>query len=170
LSALKWLADVGASFVMLSRLGKVLCVTGPTAPSDARLRRAQALALGNDVGLEISRALIDAKLAGQERVLREQLNDSTAAQVIERIRARLAAANTFEVIRRIEAHAAVAYFGAWRNIPVLWPKVDSRRIPDHWRTVGCRHSPLSGGPRLAVTPVHGVLNYCFALHSWRPPA
>ena len=62
LSALKWLADVGASFVMLNRNGKVLFVTGPTAPSDARLRRAQALALGNGVGLEISRTLIDAKL------------------------------------------------------------------------------------------------------------
>ena len=51
LSALKWLADVGASVVMLNRTGKVLFVTGPTAPSDARLRRAQALALGNGVGL-----------------------------------------------------------------------------------------------------------------------
>src|SRR3974390_267184 len=39
LSALKWLADVGASFVMLNRNGKVLLVTGPTAPSGARLRR-----------------------------------------------------------------------------------------------------------------------------------
>ena len=44
LSALKWLADVEASFVMLNRTGKVLFVTGPTAPSDVRLRRAQGLA------------------------------------------------------------------------------------------------------------------------------
>src|ERR1700732_1662012 len=44
LSALKWLADVGASFVMLNRTGKVLFVTGPIASSDVRLRRAQALA------------------------------------------------------------------------------------------------------------------------------
>jgi hypothetical protein len=29
LSALKWLADVGASFLMLNRNGKVLLVTGP---------------------------------------------------------------------------------------------------------------------------------------------
>ena len=28
---------------------------------------------------------------------------------------------------------------------------------------GSRHSPLSGGPRLAVNPVHAILNYCFAL-------
>jgi hypothetical protein len=68
-----------------------------------------------------------------------------------------------QAIRWLEAHAAVAYFGALRNIPVLWPKVDLSRIPIQWRTVGGRHSPLSGGPRLAVTPFHAVLNYCFAL-------
>jgi len=67
------------------------------------------------------------------------------------------------MVRMLEAHAAVSYFGAWRNVPVLWPKADLRRIPDHWRTVGSRHSPLSGGPRLAVTQVHAILNYCFAL-------
>jgi len=162
-SALKWLSDVGASLVMLSRNGKVLFVTGPTACSDVRLRRAQASALGNGVGLEISRTLIDAKLDGQERLIRERLNDPAAAQEIAAFRDKLSAADSCEAIRGLEAHAAVSYFGAWRNVPVLWPKADLRRIPDHWRTVGSRRSPLSGGPRLAVTPVHAILNYCFAL-------
>jgi CRISPR-associated endonuclease Cas1 len=163
LSALKWLADVGASFVFLNRTGKVLFVTGPTAPSDARLRRAHALAIANGVGLEISRTLIDAKLKGQERLIRERLHDSVAAQEIATFGEKLSAADTVEMVRMLEAHAAISYFGAWRNVPVLWPKADLRRIPDHWRTVGSRHSPLSGGPRLAVTPVHAILNYCFAL-------
>ena len=163
LSALKWLAEVGVSFLMLNRNGKVVLVTGPTAPSDVRLRRAQALAPSNGVGLEISRALIEAKLEGQERVIRERLNDLAAAQVIATFREKLSVANTIEMVRMLEAHAAVSYFGAWRNVPVLWPKADLRRTPDHWLTVGSRHSPLSGGPRLAVTPVHAILNYCFAL-------
>ncbi len=162
-SALKWLADVGASFTMLDRNGKVLFVTGPTASSESRLRRSQALAVGNGVGLEMCRRLIDAKLEGQERVLREQVNDSATADVVANFRDRLSTAQTAEGVRLLEAHAALAYFGAWRNIPVLWPKADLRKIPDHWRTVGSRHSPLSGGPRLAVTPVHGILNFCFAL-------
>lgn len=163
LSALKWLADVGASFVILNRMGKVLFVTGPTASSDVRLRRAQALALGNGVGLEISRTLIDAKLDGQERLVQERLNDPIAAKEIAAFRSRLSEADTGGAIRNLEAQAAVAYFAAWRNVPVLWPKADLRRTPDHWRTVGSRQSPLSGGPRLAVTPVHAILNYCFAL-------
>ena len=163
LGALKWLSDVGASFTMLNRNGKVLLVTGPTAPSDARLRRAQTVALGNGVGLKISRRLIDAKLEGQERVLREGLNDCDTAQEISDFREKLVAADTPQAIRLIEAHAAVAYFATWRNIPVMWPKADSQRIADHWRTIGSRHSPLSGGPRLAITPVHAILNFCFAL-------
>src|SRR5438045_2048803 len=47
LSALKWMSDQKASFIMLDRSGKISLVTGPTAPSDARLRRAQALAQQN---------------------------------------------------------------------------------------------------------------------------
>jgi hypothetical protein len=63
----------------------------------------------------------------------------------------------------VEANAAACYFREWRYIPVTWPKADLRKIPDHWRFAGSRQSPLTGGPRLAVTPVHAILNYCFAL-------
>src|SRR5580700_6324732 len=55
LEALRWLADQGAAFVMLERDGKVLTVVGPVAPSDSKLRRAQALALGNGTALKISK-------------------------------------------------------------------------------------------------------------------
>jgi len=163
LAALRWLADQEAAFVLLERDGTVLATTGPVRPSDARLRRAQALALGNGVGLEISRRLIDAKLQGQERVVRERLNDPTAAQEIAAFREKLSAVDNVDAIRVLEAHAAGAYFSAWHDIPVLWPKQDLKRIPAHWRTAGSRRSPLTGGPRLAVTPVQAILNYSFAL-------
>src|SRR5436189_4293384 len=42
LSALRWLTEVDASFVMLDRLGKVRVVTGPASASESSLRRAQA--------------------------------------------------------------------------------------------------------------------------------
>jgi CRISPR-associated endonuclease Cas1 len=164
LSALKWLSDIGAAFVMLDRLGKVRVVTGPTSPSDARLRRAQALALQNGAGLRISRELIHAKLEGQERVIREQLKDSITADAISQFRTRdLPKADAIERVRTVEAHAAISYFSALRDVHVIWPKADLRRIPKHWYTVGARQSPLSGGPRLAITPAHAILNYCFAL-------
>ena len=163
LAALKWLAAQEASFVLLERNGKVECVTGPVRPSEAKLRRSQALAAGNGVGLEIARTLIDAKLTGEERVLRHQLNSPTVADVVSGFRQKLASADSFDAIRIVEANAAGAYFREWRFISVVWPKADVKKIPDHWRFVGSRQSPLSGGPRLAVTPVHTLLNYCFAL-------
>ena len=164
LSALKWLSDIGVPFIMLDRLGKVRLLTGPTSSNDSRLRRAQGLAVQNGVGLRISRELIDAKLQGQERVLREQLNALLIADTISHLRTcDLPEAETFERVRTIEAHAALAYFNALRNTPITWPKADSKRIPEHWHTAGTRQSPLSGSPRLAVTPFHAVLNFCFAL-------
>jgi CRISPR-associated protein Cas1 len=98
LAALEWLAAQDASFVLVERNGKVQCVTGPSAPSDARLRRAQSLALANGVGAEICRKLIDAKLQGQERVIRE-LSNSVAAREIANFRERLATAESAEAIR-----------------------------------------------------------------------
>src|SRR5205814_10400207 len=43
LSALRWLADQNAAFILLERDGKLITVTGPVRSSAARLRRAQAL-------------------------------------------------------------------------------------------------------------------------------
>jgi CRISPR/Cas system-associated endonuclease Cas1 len=79
LDALKWLADQRASLIMLDRSGKVSLVTGPTASSDARLRRAQALAHQTDAALKIMRELMRAKLNGQQQLVRSQLANATAA-------------------------------------------------------------------------------------------
>jgi CRISPR-associated endonuclease Cas1 len=163
LSALKWLSDVGASFIMLDRMGKVLFVTGPSAPSDARLRRAQSLAFGNGTALLIAKELIEAKLQGQERLVRNDLQNSSTADAIAVFRARLADAENLDTVRVLEAHAAVAYFGTFGGIRVQWPKSDLRKIPTHWLQVGPRHSVLSHSPRLAISPAHSILNYCFAL-------
>jgi CRISPR-associated endonuclease Cas1 len=163
LAALRWLTDQNAAFVLLERDGKTLCVTGPVGSSDAKLRRAQALAIGNGMGLEICRRLIEAKLQGQEKVLREHLNRQATADAIAHFRNQLSSTESFDAIRNLEANAAAAYFREWRDLPVAWPKADLKNIPAHWRLVGSRQSPLTGGPRLAVTPVHAILNYCFAL-------
>lgn len=62
LSALRWVTEQKAAFVLLQRDGKVLTVCGPASPSQARLRRAQALAHHTGKALEISRKLISVKL------------------------------------------------------------------------------------------------------------
>lgn len=163
LSALRWLTDQDAAFVMLKRNGKLLNVCGPVSKSDVRLKRAQALAHQNGKALEISRELIRAKIEGQERVAREQLKDPAASERIAQFRRRLTEAENLDAIRHLEAQAAAIYWGAWSEVPVLFPRQDAKRVPDHWLRFGARHSPLTGQPRLAVNPPNAILNYCFAL-------
>ena len=57
----------------------------------------------------------------------------------------------------------MAYWSAWRTLPINFPKNDLRRVPDHWRTFGARISPLTGSPRLAANPPNAILNYLYAL-------
>src|SRR2546421_11136965 len=82
LAALRWLADQDVAFVMLDRDGSVLATTGPVRPSDARLRRAQALGDQSDAALRIAREFISRKLAGQQEVAHNKLQDLAIAQVI----------------------------------------------------------------------------------------
>src|SRR5579864_8539690 len=101
--ALRWLANQDASFVMLDRDGSVLVTTGPVRPSDARLRRAQAMAMQTGAALHITRELIGQKLAGQERVARKNLLDSKTADLIAKLRGAVESAVTIDAIRHLES-------------------------------------------------------------------
>jgi CRISPR-associated endonuclease Cas1 len=163
LSALRWLADQDAAFVMLERDGGVLATTGPVRSSDARHRRAQAVATQSGKALEISRELIFQKLEGQERVARHKLGNNDIADAIAGFREDLPTANTTNQLRLLESQAGAAYWSAWHDLPVMFPKSERRRVPEHWRTFGTRKSPLSGSPRLAATPANAMMNYCYSL-------
>jgi CRISPR-associated endonuclease Cas1 len=163
LAALRWLADQDAAFTMLERDGKVLAVTGPVRPSDAKLRRAQALAHSSGAALRITRELISRKLAGQEQVARDKLLDSTTANIIAQFRAEVPPSDNVTTIRLIESQAARAYWSAWSTLPINFPKNQLRRVPEHWRSFGARVSPLTGSPRLAANPPNAILNYLYAL-------
>src|SRR6266852_134526 len=106
LSALRWLADQDAAFIMLDRDGSVLVTTGPVRPSDARLRRAQAFAEESGAAVQITKELIDQKLEGQERVALEGLHNSEVAEQIAGFRAAVDSAKTVFAIRQFESQAA----------------------------------------------------------------
>jgi CRISPR-associated endonuclease Cas1 len=161
--ALRWLADQDAAFVMLDRDGSVLLTTGPVRTSDARLRRAQAMAGQLGVGLEIAKELISRKLAGQSQIALYKLRDSATAAEIEQLRSAIATAESIPALRRIEAQAAAAYWSAWSTLSVTFPKNDLSRVPEHWRTFGSRTSPLTGSPRLAANPANAILNYLYTV-------
>jgi CRISPR-associated endonuclease Cas1 len=163
LAALRWLADQDASFVMLERDGSVLATTGPVRSSDAKLRRAQSLSGLNGTALRIARELIHQKLAGQERVARHKLLDSSTADTIARFMAELPQADSTSTIRLIESQAARAYWSAWSTLPINFPKNDLSRVPEHWRSFDARVSPLTGSPRLAANPPNAILNYLYCV-------
>jgi CRISPR-associated endonuclease Cas1 len=163
LEALRWISDVGATFLMLERTGKVIAVTGPVAPSDSKLRRAQSLALGNGVALKISKELISQKLAGQELLVRDMLHDCATADAIAQFRTTLAAAESIERVVLIEAQAAKLYWHSWADLPIVWPRKDETRVPEHWKRFGSRISPLTHSPRLAASPPNALLNLLYGI-------
>ncbi len=163
LEALRWLADQGAAFVMLDRRGKVLAVTGPVAPSDSKLRRSQALALGNGTALKISKELISQKLFGQEELVRDMLRDPATADAIARFRDELTNAESIDRVRLVEAQAANLYWRAWSDVSIRWPRKDERSVPEHWKRFNSRASPLTHSPRLAANPPNALLNFLYAL-------
>jgi CRISPR-associated protein Cas1 len=163
LAALRWLADQNAAFVMLERDGSVLATTGPVRPSDARLRRAQALAHNNGTAIQLAIELIREKLVGQEQVTRERLNNFNAADSIAQLRSAVGALDRLEAVLSTEAEAALTYWSAWAKLDIQYPKTDLVRVPDHWRTFGTRMSPITQSPCLAVNPPNATLNYLYAV-------
>jgi CRISPR-associated endonuclease Cas1 len=163
LAALRWLADQNATFAMLDRDGKVLATTGPVSPSDVRLRRAQALAHQSDLALRIARELIDQKLRNQEVVIKKYFPDSLAVEAIAKARGMLLTAESSDEIRLFESQGALAYWSAWHDLSIQFPRIDLPRVPDHWRRFGSRISPLTRSPRLAVNPPNAMLNYLYAI-------
>jgi len=161
--ALRWLSDVGAGFAQIDNDGRVIVAAGPTGLQDARLRRAQAQAFENGLGLAIARELAREKLEGQRTVL-DQLPDAEEARAAVRSAIdRLDAASTIDRLRVTEAEGALAYWGAWAPVEVQFARRDAKRIPVHWWAFGRRASLVTGASRKATNPANAILNYLYAI-------
>ena len=167
LEAIRWLADVGAGFLQIDADGRVLAAFGPQGTDRPALRRAQARALDTPLGDDIAHGLIGEKILGQVETLKAVDDVAPIPDVaIESLRSAATALHVAigrDEIRRAEAAAAAAYWSAWSAVPVRFARRDAERVPAHWRTVGGRTSPLTGGPRLAANPANAILNYLYAL-------
>jgi CRISPR-associated endonuclease Cas1 len=163
--AVRWVRDVGADLVVLAPDGDVMLAPGRTSPDDARLRRAQALAAGSDLGLRICRQLIRAKIAGQHRVVVSRF-PNTPAYYVTALGNQVAEAEhapTIEELRQTEALASALYFTTWNSLHLGWAHRDEARVPQHWKGFATRGSPLANGPRMAADPVNAMVNLASAL-------
>lgn len=163
LAALKWLADVGASMVVVETDGRVLVTSAGPGRDDARLRRSQAAAYGGAVGLRIAVYLLGLKLAGQEAVASEVLHNVAVADTIESLAGLLDDALTVDDARLLEAQAAAAYWSGWVGPGLRFTRKDETRVPDRWKRHRGRVSPLTQTNRKASDPINAMLSYCYAL-------
>jgi len=164
--ALRWIQDIGAAFIQIDTDGRVIAASTPTGLNDARLRRAQALASTNGVGLEVVRDLIRRKLEEQSKLLQFLLVPGKDFFEIPDLAQGLGLAEckSPQEFLRVERQAAVTYWSAWRELPVRFESQDAKRVPDHWLIFGQRHSLLSTpSPRRAINPPNAILNYLYAI-------
>lgn len=125
LGVLRRLADQDAAFAMLDRVGKVLAKTRPVRPSDACRRLAQSLAKESGAAVQIAIELIRHKLIGQERLVRDHLQNDNSTEIISDSRQALMKVKSSEEIRRYELYGAPAYWRAWHELPVALSKAKS---------------------------------------------
>jgi CRISPR-associated endonuclease Cas1 len=162
IAALRWCLDLGVSVLCLDRDGRILSVSAPEN-ADARLRRAQALAVTNDADLEIARFLLGEKLRGQERVLERLTRQPELLEDFSDAHRRLEGAPTLNELLFAERDGALAYWQAWENLTTRFRDSDQARIPEHWTTFHRRSSPLTGSPRSSIGPANSLLNLSYAL-------
>lgn len=142
----------------------MIIAAGPSGLNDARLRRAQALASSNEVGLEIGRELLREKLESQAKLLEHLPTPTRTFFNIPELIKELSDSESVDELRRTEAQAAIIYWSAWSNIPAKFDVKDLKRVPDHWVAFGQRHSLISKpSSRRATNPANAILNYLYAI-------
>jgi CRISPR-associated protein Cas1 len=164
--ALAWCHALGVALVVAGRFGEPLAVSAPELYGHGGLRRAQALAQFTETGLEVTRLLLDRRLADQARISRSLLKRTDRADGIDDLRRQLpdVAGSTEAMIT--EMRAAEHYWSAWTDeLRLRFIAKDRRRVPDHWTRFGGRSSPLNEAPgnRHAASPANALLNYGYRL-------
>ena len=161
LEAVRWLADASIPMVHVDPEGRLLTASQPMGSDRAALRRAQAWALTNEVGLDVVRYLLDRKLEGQAHIT-SQLGGSRTE--IDEANRQLEETDSLDGLMWLEAQAANHYWHAWADVECQFIKKDESTVPDHWRRFGTRGSKFNAnGPRGAANPPNAILNYLYAL-------
>jgi CRISPR-associated protein Cas1 len=163
LDALRWLHDTGTAFLHVDTNGDLIAPAIAAGPDFAALRRAQALAAGSPVGLQIARGILMSKVQGQQALLAELPGGAQARDPVEWAVREIESATNLDALLTAEAQAAAAYRGSWRLLPVRFARGDARKVPEHWTMFGQRASLITGGPRVATNPANAVLNYLYSL-------
>jgi len=177
-TALAWCQREGVSLTLLDTSGRLLAQTVPEVPTAAQLRRKQYLAAFTGQDVAIARAILTRKLQGQRTTLTREsallggeVSLSRAQEALDmalswlRLPTPTPFLSTLDGLRAFEGRCARAYFDCLATLPLVWHPSDVKagRVPDHWRTLGQRTSPLApnGNGRNAIRPGHAILNLAY---------
>jgi CRISP-associated protein Cas1 len=176
LEALRWIRDIGASFVQVGSDGEVIAISSAERLHNTKLRRAQALAADSGLGLEAMRHLAAAKL--EQQLSRAEAmpelwppkpnggkGQVEVGAVIGRELEKLSTCTTLEALRASESVAGRWYWQTLARVPMRFDAKWRNAVPDHWRLAGARTSPPSGfkSSRKAATPFHALINYGYGI-------
>jgi CRISPR-associated endonuclease Cas1 len=166
--ALAWCRAQGTAVIVL-RAGDVLLGASPPGRNDARIRRAQALAMGSPAGMAVVRYLLTTKLRGQAAVLRDVFGADQTARTLADLADGIDVIADVDECRQLEAVGAAAYFASWADhsaTMVGFVARDRSRVPPHWRVFDSRRSAITGASntnRTAERPINALLNLAYRL-------
>ena len=168
-AAMDWCQSTGVAVAVLGPDTKLLA-TSAGGVEDARIRRQQAAAPTNQLGLPIAKTLIGAKVLGQARVAGKILGRPDAAETIEAFGLALDNADSIDKCRSLEATSAEIYWRAWSGNPATalhFARADlSRgRIPTRWSQFDGRRSFIgsSNANKRSERPLNSLLNLGYRL-------
>jgi CRISPR-associated endonuclease Cas1 len=159
--AARWLSDAGIEFAQIDHDANLLLTSSGYGRDDAALRRAQSLAIDTASGVDVMRLLLTRKIERQSTVAAPYSAEASAN--IAALRDDMLVAPDMMTMRGIEATAAALYWPLFAALPFPFSSQDMKKVPEHWKTVGNRASPITNSPQKAVTPFHAMLNYLYAL-------
>jgi CRISPR/Cas system-associated endonuclease Cas1 len=176
LEALRWIKDVGASFVQIDADSTLVATSvSEWYSSSRRLRRAQVLAAETEVGRRQLTNLLKAKLIEQARLVNELLayrparkgrdrrTDDPQGAILAQI-PELERATTMNELRLAESIAGRQFWQSFANLPIRFESRWRGRVPEHWHQAGPRTSPGDRKrAKRAQTPAHAILNYLYAI-------
>lgn len=171
--ALAWLHGVGVALVVVSG-DDVLAAGCPSLCDHGGLRRAQALARGQESGLQVVRWLLGRRLEDQARLVEGAGFEQAAAAIRESaelvttvtVNAQLSPTMLpcLEQVMLYEAAGALSFWECWESLELKCVSKDNKRIPKRWRRFGGRGSPLRNQRnRHAGDPLNAMLNYGYGV-------
>lgn len=167
---LAWLATHGIPLIRLDWRGQTELIAGSAYAAEPELvasqRRMQA---DPKRRMAFNRWLITEKFARSASTMLAVIpdGDATNAALAELTRSTRELKSRLPVtvndLRGIEGRAALAYFRAWRSIPLRWKGTSRRPIPVDWYHVVARMRPNRSINRRATHPMNAILNYGYAV-------